>query len=92
GIADHALVAADRRLDLGPQIVAARLLPSHAAAFGDHPQVTVALCRGGVGRSARYRAGPRRYHDGGIRMTLGNRLADPVRVCFNLGARYYVPG
>ncbi|MEA2727654.1 MAG: hypothetical protein QOF70_2129 [Acetobacteraceae bacterium] len=72
GIADQALVAADRRLDLGPQIAAARLLPSHAAAFGDHPQVTVALCRGGVGRCACYRPGPRRDDDGGIRMTLGN--------------------
>jgi hypothetical protein len=33
-IADQALVAADRRLDLGPQIVAASLLPSQAAACG----------------------------------------------------------
>ena len=37
-IADHAFVSADRRLDLGPQIVAAGLLPSHAAAFGDYPR------------------------------------------------------
>src|SRR5882757_5572095 len=73
GIADHALVAA------------ARLLPSHAAAFDDHPQVTVALCRGGVGRSARYRAGPRRYDDGGIRMALGNRLANPVLIVEAVG-------
>jgi hypothetical protein len=43
GIADHALVAADRRLHLGPQIVAAGFLPGHAGAFGDHPQVAVAL-------------------------------------------------
>src|SRR5271165_2022873 len=56
GIADHALVPADRRLDPGAQIVAADLLPGHAAAFGDHPQVTVALCRGGFGRSTRHRA------------------------------------
>jgi hypothetical protein len=37
GIADHALVAADRRLHLGPQIVAAGFLPCHSAAFGYHP-------------------------------------------------------
>jgi hypothetical protein len=85
GIADHALVAVDRRLDLGPQIVAASLLPSHAAAFGDHPQVTVALCRGGVGRSARHRAGPWRYEDGSIRMTLGDRLADSVLIVEAVG-------
>src|SRR5208282_2877487 len=85
GIADHAFVSADRRLDLGPQIVAAGLLPGHAAAFGDHPQVTVALCRGDVSRSARYRAGPRRHDDGGIRMTLGNRLANPVLIVEAVG-------
>jgi hypothetical protein len=45
GIANHALVPADRRLDLGPQIVAAGFLPDHAAALGDHLQMAVALCR-----------------------------------------------
>jgi hypothetical protein len=43
GITDHALVTANRHLDFGPQIVAAGLLPGHAAAFGDHPQMAVAL-------------------------------------------------
>jgi hypothetical protein len=57
-IADHALVSADRRLDLGPQIVAAGFLPGHAAAFGDHPQMAVTLCRGSPGRSTRHRACP----------------------------------
>src|ERR1700722_116306 len=38
-VADYALVSADRRLDLGSQIVAAGFLPGHAAAFGDHPQM-----------------------------------------------------
>ena len=52
-IADHALLSADRRLDLGPQIVAAGFLPGHAAAFGDHPQMTVTLCRGGPRRRTR---------------------------------------
>src|SRR5271165_1690722 len=58
-IADYALVSADRCLDLGPQIVAAGFLPGHAAAFDGHPQVAVALCRGGPGRSARHRTCPR---------------------------------
>src|ERR1700722_119341 len=49
GIADHAFVPADRHLDLGPQIVATGFLPSHAAAFSNHSQVTVALCRRGFG-------------------------------------------
>jgi hypothetical protein len=48
-IADHAFVSADRCPDLGPQIVAAGFLPGHAAAFSDHSQVAVALCRGGLG-------------------------------------------
>src|SRR5664279_5612844 len=55
-IADHTFVSADRRLDLGPQIIAAGFLPGHAAAFGDHPQMAIALCRVGFGRSARHRA------------------------------------
>jgi hypothetical protein len=41
------LVSPDRRLDLGPLIVAADFLPGHAAAFGDHPQMAVALRRSG---------------------------------------------
>ena len=45
-IADYALVSADRCLDLGSKIVPAGFLPRHAAPFGGHPQVTVALCRG----------------------------------------------
>jgi glutathione S-transferase len=84
-IADHAFVSADRRLDLGPQIVAAGLLPGHAAAFGDHPQMAVALCRGGLGRSTRHRACPRRHDDGSIWMTLGNRLTDLVLIVGAVG-------
>src|SRR5712671_3925131 len=42
-IADCALVSADRRLDLGSKIVAAGFLPRHAAPFGSHPQVSVAM-------------------------------------------------
>ena len=41
GITDHARVAAERRLDLGPQIAAAGLLPGHTAAFGDHPNMAM---------------------------------------------------
>ena len=46
GIADYPLVSAYRCLDLGSKIVPAGFLPRHAAPFGGHPQVTVALCRG----------------------------------------------
>jgi len=60
-IADYALVSADRRLDLGPKIVAADFLPRHAAPFRSHPQVTVALCRGGLGRGTHNRARPWRF-------------------------------
>ena len=51
GIANHPFVSPDRYLDLGSQIIAAGLLPPHPAAFGDHLQVAVALCRDGLGRS-----------------------------------------
>jgi hypothetical protein len=87
GIANHALVATDRRLDLGPQIVAAGFLPGHAAAFGDHPQMAVALCRGGFGRSVRHRASSRRNDDGSVWIMLGNRLADPVLVVGAIGGK-----
>ena len=40
-------------------------------------QVTVALCRGGLGRGTRNRACPWRRDDGSGWMTLGNRLAGP---------------
>jgi hypothetical protein len=36
-------ISPDRRLDLGPLIVAAGLLPGHLAAIGDHLQMPVAL-------------------------------------------------
>jgi hypothetical protein len=49
GIVDYTFVSPDRRLNLGPQIVAAGFLPDHAAAFSDHSQVAVALCRSGLG-------------------------------------------
>jgi len=80
GIAYHALVAPDRRLDPGPQIVAAGFLPSHAAPFGDHPQMAVALGRSGFSRSTGHRTCPRRHDDGSVWITFGSRLADPVLV------------
>jgi hypothetical protein len=49
GIADYALISRDRRLDFGPLIVAGGFLTGHTAAFGDHLQVVVALCRSGLG-------------------------------------------
>ncbi len=45
-IADHALVSADRCLDLGSLIVAVGFLPRHAAPYGSHPQLTVAQLSG----------------------------------------------
>jgi len=47
------VVLADRRLDLGSQIVAAGFLPGHAATFGNHSRVAVPDtgawgCDGGV--------------------------------------------
>jgi hypothetical protein len=84
-IADHALVSADRRLDLGSLIVAAGFLPRHEAPFGSHPQVTVALCRDGLGRGTHNRARQRRHDDIGIRMTLGDRLTDPVLIVIAVG-------
>jgi hypothetical protein len=85
-VADYALVSADGRLDLGPQIVAAGFLPGHAAAFGDHPKMTVTLCRGGPGRRTLHRACPRRHDDGGIWITLVDRLADLVLIVGAVGS------
>ena len=80
GIADHALVSADRCLDLGPQIVAARFLPGHPAVRDDLLDVSVTLCRGGPGGRTRHRGCSRRHVDSGIRITLGDRLADLVLI------------
>ena len=49
------------------------------------PQMAVALCRGGSGRSTRHRARPRRHDDGNIWMRLGNRLADLVLIVDTVG-------
>ena len=62
--------------------LARRLYPlafchADAAPFGGHPQVTVALCRGALGRGTHNRACPWRHDDDSVWMTLGNRLADP---------------
>src|ERR1700684_2952881 len=81
----YALVSADRCLDLGSKIVPAGFLPRHAAPFGGHPQVTVALCRGALGRGTHNRACPWRHDDGSVWMTLGNRLADPVLIVITVG-------
>ena len=44
GIAEHAFVSTDRRLDPGPKIVATRLLPAHPTALDDLLDVSVPLC------------------------------------------------
>ena len=86
GIADDTFVSPDRRLDLGPQIVAAGFLPGHLAAIGDHPQMAVALCWSGFGRRTRHRTRPWRYDDGCIRMTLRNSLADLILIVAAVGS------
>ncbi len=79
-MADYALVSADRCLDLGSHIVLAGFLPRHAAPFGGHLQVAVALRRGALGRSTHNRACPWRHDDRSVWMMLGHRLADPVLI------------
>jgi AraC-like DNA-binding protein len=86
GIADHTFVSPDRRLDLGPLIVAAGFLPDHLAAISDHPQMAVALCRSGFSRRTRHRAGPRRHDNSGVRMTLRNSLADLILIVAAVGS------
>src|ERR1700722_13009061 len=73
-------VSPDRRLDLGPLIVATGFLPGHLAAIGDHPQMAVALCRSSFGRRTRHRTRPWRHDNSGVRMTLGNSLADLILI------------
>src|SRR5208283_1892993 len=80
GVADHALVSTDRRLDLGPKIVATGFLPAHATAFSDFPEVEVALRRSDLGGRARNRSRTRWHNDRGIRMTLGHCLVHPVLI------------
>ena len=72
-IADHPFVARDRRLRLGPGVVAGSLLPAHTATFGDQLQMPVAL--GGLGRGGltRHRARARWHNDGRLGMALGDR-------------------
>src|SRR5580692_8546183 len=70
--------------------LARRLYPlafchADAAPFGGHPQVTVALCRGALGRGTHNRACPWRHDDDSVWMTLGNRLADPVLIVIAVG-------
>ena len=48
GIADHAFISTDCCLDLGPKIVATRLLPAHPTVRDDLLYVSVPLCRSRV--------------------------------------------
>ena len=80
GIADHAFVSTDCCLDLGPKIVATRLLPAHPTVLDDLLDVSVPLCRSGRGGRARDRGCSRRHDDGGIRMTLGDSLVNSVLI------------
>jgi hypothetical protein len=71
GIADHAFVSTDGRLDLGPKIVATRLLPAHPTVLDDLLDVSVPLCRRGRGGRTRDGGCAPRHDDGGIRSMLG---------------------
>src|ERR1700759_5568344 len=68
GIADYAFVSTDCCLDLGPKIIATRLLPAHPTALDDLLDVSVPLCGSGRGGRAWDRDCARRHDDGSIRM------------------------
>jgi uncharacterized protein YciI len=55
-------------------------------AIGDHPQMAVALCRSGFGRSARHRARPWRHDNSGVWMTLGNSPGDLILIVAAVGS------
>src|SRR5690349_10440020 len=59
-IADDAPPARDIGLHASALAVAGGFLPSHAAVLGDGLDVSVALCRRGLGRLAQHRVGARR--------------------------------
>ena len=79
-IADYAFVSTDCRLDLGPKIVATRLLPAHPTVLDDLLDVSVPLCRSGRGGRTRDCGCARRHDDGGIRMMLSDRLVNAVLI------------
>src|ERR1700748_1035103 len=80
GIADHAFVSTNYGLDLGPKIVATRLLPAHPTALDDLLDVSVPLCRSGRGGRARDCGCSRRHDAGGIRSMLGDALVHFVLI------------
>ena len=65
GIVDYAFVSTDCCLDLGPKIVATRLLPAHPTTLDDLLDVSVPLCRSGRGGRARD-CGCARRHNAGV--------------------------
>src|SRR3712207_3696460 len=68
----HPFVAADCRLDQGAEVVAGRLLPSHAAMLGDGLQMPVALRRRGLGRLAEHGGRAWRHDDCRLGMARGD--------------------
>lgn len=78
--ADHAFVPTDRRLDPGPKVVAAGLLPTHPAVLGDDLEVAVPLCGSHLGRSARDSGCPWRQDDRCSRVVRGDGGVDLVLI------------
>jgi hypothetical protein len=78
--ADHPFIAADRSPRQCPTIVARGLLPSHAPAFGDDPEMLITLRWGGLNGCTRYRPRTRWNDYRSIRVTLGNCTINVVSV------------
>jgi hypothetical protein len=71
----------NRMLDLGrPTIVARGLLPSHAPAFGDDPEMLVTLRWGGLNSGTRYHPLTRWHNHRSTRVTLSNCTINVVSV------------
>src|SRR5271165_5447675 len=79
-VADHLFPSPDRRLYLGPPIVAGGFLPSHAALLGDALEMTVALCRRGRGHFARHCSAARRHNHRGFRVTVSDAGVNAVLI------------
>jgi hypothetical protein len=79
-VADHPFVAADRSLRQCPTIVARGLLPSHAPAFGDDPEMLITLRCGGLNSGTRYRPRTRWHNHRSTGVTLSNCTINVVSV------------
>src|SRR5689334_8385040 len=78
--ADYPFVPADRCFDQGAPIVAAVLLPTHAAVLRDLLKMPITLRRRDVRGLARHGGRAWQHDNRGLRMTFGNRIVDIVPV------------